>query len=80
VGVATVISSFLPGQEEGNVDFVSDGGWGGFIDNNEGIGEEVGRLLRDDGERKRRGEKAKKMGRGEASDEIAKLLLDMLPA
>ena len=42
------ITSFLPGQEAGNVDIVLDGGFGDYCDEPNGIAEEVACWLQDE--------------------------------
>merc|ERR1712038_2035148 len=50
LSLPVMLTSFLPGQEEGNVDFVVNGGFGAFIPDNDptGIAEEVGQWLTDE--------------------------------
>lgn len=47
LSLPVMLTSFLPGQEEGNVDFVTNGGFGSFISDKDpiGIADEVGEWL-----------------------------------
>ena len=47
MGLPCVLSSFLPGQEEGNVDFVRDGGFGDYRESADEIASLVVRYLSD---------------------------------
>jgi len=48
LGLPMMLTSFLPGQEAGNVNIVLDGGFGDFCDEPWGIAEEVACWLRDE--------------------------------
>lgn len=50
LSLPVMLTSFLPGQEEGNVDFVTKGGFGSFISDKDpiGIADEVGQWLTDE--------------------------------
>eukprot|EP01083_Nonionella_stella_P030929 84761_1 len=50
LSLPVMLTSFLPGQEEGNVDFVIEGKFGAFISDKDtvGIAEEVGHWLIDE--------------------------------
>jgi len=48
LGLPVMLTSFLPGQEAGNVNIVLDGGFGDFCDEPWGISEEVACWLRDE--------------------------------
>jgi len=47
LGLPVMLTSYLPGQEAGNVDIVLDGGFGDFCANRYGIAEEVACWLKD---------------------------------
>ena len=70
-GLPTLLYDFLPGQEEGNVDFVAEGGWGEFVTAEE-AGGKVKKWLEEGGGR---GEKAREAGRPDATEEIARIIL-----
>lgn len=48
VGLPVMLTSYLPGQEAGNVDIVLDGGFGDYCDDPNGIAEEVACWLLDE--------------------------------
>jgi len=70
VGLPVMLTSFLPGQEAGNVDFVLEGGFGDFADDPVEIGEEVSTWLRDPELMKSMSNKARECGRPNAAAEI----------
>lgn len=74
-----MLTSFLPGQEEGNVDFVLEGEFGTFIPdtNPQGIAEVVGEWLLDDEKSKELSDAAKKCGAPNAARDIVKSIGDI---
>jgi len=70
VGLPVMLTSFLPGQEAGNVDFVLEGGFGDFSDDPVEIGEEVSTWLRDPELMKSMSAKARETGHPNAASEI----------
>lgn len=73
-----LLTSFLPGQEEGNVDYVVDGGFGAFCSDSDpiGIAEEVCMWLSDENKRARLSHAAKAHGHPNAARDIAKMIGD----
>jgi len=73
-----LLTSFLPGQEEGNVDYVVDGGFGAFCSDSDpiGIAEEVCMWLSDEKKRARLSHAAKAHGHPNAARDIAKMIGD----
>ena len=74
-----MLTSFLPGQEEGNVDYVVEGGFGTFISDGDahGIAETVADWLLDDeqgGKLERLSENAKGRGAPDAAKEIVEAI------
>jgi len=78
-GLPVMLSSYLPGQERGNVDYVVKGGFGAFDRNPEAIAKTVKSWIEDDESRRRMSEIAKTKGNPQATFEIAKDILSMLP-
>lgn len=72
VSLPVMLTSFLPGQEEGNVDYVIDGGFGSFISDQDphSISEEVASWLMDEDKLKELSANAKKRGAPDAAAEI----------
>ena len=72
LSLPVMLTSFLPGQEEGNVDFVVDGGFGVFIPDRDpdGIAEGVGNWLSDEEKSRELSEAAKKCGAPNAARDI----------
>lgn len=72
VSLPVMLTSFLPGQEEGNVDYVVDGGFGSFISDQDphSISEEVASWLMDKDKLKELSDNAKKRGAPDAAAEI----------
>jgi hypothetical protein len=68
-----MLTSFLPGQEEGNVDYVVSGGFGAFIEdkNPDGVAREVGNWLTNEEKAKEMSVKAKSWGAPHAARDIA---------
>lgn len=81
LSLPVMLTSFLPGQEEGNVDFVVNGGFGAFIPDNDptGIAEKVGQWLTDVDTAKKLSTRAKAKGAPTAArdivDQIGKISL-----
>jgi len=72
LSLPVMLTSFLPGQEEGNVDFVVNGGFGAFISDRDpaGIAEEVGQWLTDGAMAAQLSLKAKENGAPNAARDI----------
>lgn len=72
LSLPVMLTSYLPGQEEGNVDFVVDGGFGAFVSdsNPNGIAEEVAQWLTNDETMQTLSEKAKACGAPNAARDI----------
>jgi 1,2-diacylglycerol 3-beta-galactosyltransferase len=71
MGLPCVLSSFLPGQEEGNVDFVADAGFGALHEAPAEIGDAVRAWLDDPIMLDRMAAAATKAARPEATSDIA---------
>jgi 1,2-diacylglycerol 3-beta-galactosyltransferase len=73
-GLPMVLSSFLPGQEAGNVPYVVDGGFGVYTGNNpRKIGDVVYRLFNEEpGRLQEMSERARAQSRAESSQLISK--------
>ena len=71
-----MLTSYLPGQEEGNVDYVIDGGFGAFCSDNDpiGIGEEVCMWLTDECKLRALSRAAKAKGAPHAARDIAQII------
>jgi 1,2-diacylglycerol 3-beta-galactosyltransferase len=69
-----MLTSYLPGQEEGNVDYTLENGFGAFCSEKDpnGIAEEVCLWLSDEERMKTLSEAAKKVGAPYAARDIAK--------
>ena len=78
LSLPVMLTSFLPGQEEGNVDFVVDGGFGSFCQDTDtqAVAEEVALWLNDELKLKEMSEAAKKLGRPHAARDIVKQIGD----
>lgn len=74
VSLPIMLTSFLPGQEEGNVDYVTDGGFGAFIPDKDpvGIAEEICVWLNDPDKMAKLSVAAGKKGAPHAARDIAK--------
>ena len=72
LSLPVMLTSFLPGQEEGNVDFVVEGGFGNYISDSDpnGIAEEVTSWLLDNDKLKGLSDNAHKRGAPDAAAEI----------
>ena len=78
LSLPVMLTSFLPGQEEGNVDFVVNGGFGAYVNDSDpiGIAEEVCMWLRDDDRRTKLSVAAKAHGAPWAARDIVKQIGD----
>jgi UDP-N-acetylglucosamine:LPS N-acetylglucosamine transferase len=76
LSLPVMLTSFLPGQEEGNVDFVIDGGFGAFCSDRDpqGVGEELVLWLQDEKKLKLLSDAAKAKGAPNAAREIARTI------
>jgi 1,2-diacylglycerol 3-beta-galactosyltransferase len=72
VGLPVMLTSFLPGQEAGNVDFVLESGFGDYCDDPQMIGEEVACWLQDQGLLTGMSLKAQEAGRPDAALDIVR--------
>lgn len=79
-GLPTMLSSFLPGQEAGNVPFVVGGGFGAYAPQPERIAQTVCEWLEDPELLKEMSANAKAQGQPRAATTIAEELCEMLPA
>ncbi len=72
LSLPVMLTSFLPGQEEGNVDFVLKGGFGTFVSDSDpkGIAEEVATWLTNEEQLTKLSEKAKICGAPNAARDI----------
>jgi Glycosyltransferase family 28 C-terminal domain len=71
-----MLTSYLPGQEEGNVDYVIDGGFGAFCSDSDpiGIAEEVCMWLTDETKLRAHSRAAKSKGHPHAARDIAHII------
>uniref|UniRef100_A0A7S2GQZ9 monogalactosyldiacylglycerol synthase n=1 Tax=Helicotheca tamesis TaxID=374047 RepID=A0A7S2GQZ9_9STRA len=78
LSLPVMLTSFLPGQEEGNVDYVVDGKFGAFCSDADplGIAEEVSGWMLDDEKLAELSKAAKAMGNPNAAAEIVKAIGD----
>lgn len=78
LSLPVMLTSFLPGQEEGNVDFVVNGGFGAFCSDSDpmGMAEEVCMWLTDYEKRAQLSRAAKAKGTPHAARDIAKMIGD----
>lgn len=79
LSLPVMLTSFLPGQEEGNVDFVIDGEFGTFISDidTSGIAKEVSEWLLDEDKINELSKNAKKRGAPSAARDIVKQIGDI---
>jgi glycosyltransferase involved in cell wall biosynthesis len=79
LSLPVMLTSFLPGQEEGNVDFVVEGGFGSFIPDSDppGIAETVANWLLDDDKLASMSKAAKAKGAPHAARDIVKVIGDI---
>jgi len=73
-GLPVMLSSFLPCQEQGNVAFVVDGGFGAYTPHPEEIAKKVAGWLQDRGELERMSRQSAKHGRPSATRKIAEVI------
>ena len=71
VGLPIMLTSFLPGQEAGNVDYVLEYGFGDYVEDPVGISEEVATWLKDPSLLEVMSHRAQAAGRPNAAQEIA---------
>ena len=72
-GLPLVLSGFIPGQEEANVDYVVDNGAGLFASQPDEIAAIVGRWLgSDQAQAKRLADNARRLGRPDATERIVR--------
>jgi len=78
LSLPVMLTSFLPGQEEGNVDFVIDGGFGAYVNDTDpiGIAEEICMWLTDDDRRAQLSVAAKAKGAPYAARDIVQQIGD----
>jgi len=76
VGLPVLLTSYLPGQEEGNVDFVIENNFGSFISDSDpsGIGEQVVLWLSDEVQMQSMSEAAMRVGAPHAAADIVKVI------
>lgn len=74
LSLPVMVTSFLPGQEEGNVDYVVDGGFGAYVNDSDpvGIAEELCLWLKDRDKMEQLSRAAKLKGAPHAARDIAK--------
>eukprot|EP00188_Purpureofilum_apyrenoidigerum_P006153 Plantae.Rhodophyta-Purpureofilum_apyrenoidigerum.ctg9059.p1 GENE.Plantae.Rhodophyta-Purpureofilum_apyrenoidigerum.ctg9059~~Plantae.Rhodophyta-Purpureofilum_apyrenoidigerum.ctg9059.p1 ORF type:complete len:133 (-),score=18.17 Plantae.Rhodophyta-Purpureofilum_apyrenoidigerum.ctg9059:51-449(-) len=77
-GLPIILSGYLPGQEYGNVKFVTDNGVGDFGRNAARIADIAADLIRDRSLLAEMSQRAKNMGRPEASYNIARNIAELL--
>jgi len=77
-GVPTMLSSFLPGQEAGNVPFVTEGGFGDYSNKPKEIARKVTRWIEDPAVLDSMSKQAKACATPQATSEIALDLLSMI--
>lgn len=78
LSLPVMLTSFLPGQEEGNVDYVVEGGFGAFCQDTDpqAVAEEVALWLNNETKLKEMSEAAKKAGHPYAARDIVKQIGD----
>ena len=78
VSLPVMLTSFLPGQEEGNVDYVIDGKFGAYFDDSDpqAIGEEIADWLTDPAKLTEMSLAAKRMGAPHAARDIVQRIGD----
>lgn len=78
LSLPVLLTSFLPGQEEGNVDYVIDGGFGAFVSDSDaqGVAETVASWLTDNEKISTLSQAAKAKGAPHAARDIAKAIGD----
>ncbi|CAJ1962354.1 unnamed protein product [Cylindrotheca closterium] len=78
LSLPVLLTSYLPGQEEGNVDYVIDGNFGAYCDDSDptAIGEEIASWLMDPIKLLQMSKAAKKMGAPNAARDIVQQIGD----
>ena len=78
LSLPVLLTSYLPGQEEGNVDYVVDGGFGSYCQDTDpqAVGEEVAQWLKDEAKLKKMSVAAKAKGAPYAARDIVKMIGD----
>jgi UDP-N-acetylglucosamine:LPS N-acetylglucosamine transferase len=78
LSLPVMLTSFLPGQEEGNIDFVLKGGFGAYVNDRDpvGIAEQCVSWLQDDVKMAELSQNAKSKGAPYAARDIAKAIGD----
>ncbi len=77
-GLPILLSGYVPGQEEGNVQFVVDGGAGRLTETPDALVAALRELIEHPDRRTEMAAAARRLGRPEASLTIARLILDYL--
>ncbi|MCL1922640.1 MAG: glycosyltransferase [Propionibacteriaceae bacterium] len=77
-GLPTIIYSYLPGQEVGNVDYVLDGGAGTYAATPTQVVEDIRTLVDDDAAREKMAAASLALARPDASRDIVRLLAQQL--
>ncbi len=76
LSLPVLLTSYLPGQEEGNVDYVVDGGFGAYCQDTDpqSVGEEIAQWLKDENKLKRMSVAAKAKGAPYAARDIVQMI------
>jgi 1,2-diacylglycerol 3-beta-galactosyltransferase len=77
-GAPLVLTSFVPGQEKGNAEFVTGAGAGVYAPHPRQLAAEIGRLRRDPGALAAMRDAAVRVGRPGAATDIARFLVDLV--
>lgn len=78
LSLPVMLTSYLPGQEEGNVDYVIDGKFGAYCDDSDPstVAEEIADWLLDEAKLKKMSDAAKRMGAPHAARDIVRQIGD----
>jgi len=78
LALPVMLTSYLPGQEEGNVDYVVDGGFGAYCQDSDpqAVGEEVAQWLNDEEKLKSMSQAAQAKGAPHAARDIVQMIGD----
>ena len=76
-GAPLVLTSFVPGQEKGNAEFVTGAGAGVYAPRPRQLAAEIGRLRRDPGALAAMREASVRVGRPRAATDIARFLAEL---
>ena len=76
-GAPLVLTSFVPGQEKGNAEFVTGAGAGVYAPRPRQLAAEIGRLRRDPGALAAMRDASVRVGRPGAATDIARFLADL---